>query len=210
MRLIYGILAALFIYLAAALVLSLIPTHPSPSSCSSTIPIYITSNGIHLDIILPASHIKQPLRAHLQTPQGTRFVSFGWGDKAFYIQTPEWSDLTFPVAFRAVFLKSETAMHVTFYQHSFSSWHKLELCPEQLEELNRYIENSFQQTPDGKIKKMAFEGYSKNDVFFEAKGSFSLFNTCNVWTNRGLKKSGVKTSLWSPFDFGVLYHLSRP
>jgi len=38
-------------------------------------------------------------------------------------------------------------------------------------------------------------------------GSFSLFNTCNVWVNKALKVTGIETSVWSPFDFGVLHHL---
>ena len=39
----------------------------------------------------------------------------GRGDKGFYLQTPQWSDLKFSVAFNAVFDFSTAAMHATFY-----------------------------------------------------------------------------------------------
>jgi len=31
----------------------------------------------------------------------TKYVSFGWGDKEFYINTLEWKDITFKIAFEA-------------------------------------------------------------------------------------------------------------
>ncbi|NJO90589.1 MAG: DUF2459 domain-containing protein, partial [Chloroflexia bacterium] len=43
--------------------------------------------------------------------------------------------------------------------------------------------------------------------YFQAKGKYSLFFTCNNWANRGLKKAGVKNAVWAPFDKSVLYHL---
>ena len=55
--------------------------------------------------------------------------------------------------------------------------------------------------------KLDVEGYNSYDSFFEAKGSFSFYRTCNIWVNKALKVIGVKTSIWSPFDFGVLHHL---
>lgn len=47
------------------------------------------------------------------------------------------------------------------------------------------------------------------DNFYDATGSFSIFHTCNVWVNVALKEIEVKTSVWSPFDFEILYHLKN-
>jgi uncharacterized protein (TIGR02117 family) len=134
-------------------------------------------------------------------------VAFGWGDRNFYLKTPEWSDLTFTVAFKALFLKSNTAMHVTLYPRKINSWKQLPLCDEQLMALIDYINNSFAEDENGKLVKMDFEGYHQFDSFFEAKGSFSLFKTCNVWVNSALKEAEVRTAVWTPIDFGVLYHI---
>ncbi len=204
---VFVIVGLTVIYFLAAVFLSYLPAVPDDGSCEPDKTIYITSNGVHLDIVLPVENMEEQFIQKLGITAETRFVSFGWGDKNFYVKTPEWSDLTFPVAFKALFLKSESAMHVTRHQRSYAHWKKVELCPQQLGELNRYIENSFEKTETGQLQKMDFPGYSNYDSFYNANGYFTLFRTCNVWTNNALKEIEVKTSVWSPFDFGVLYHL---
>ena len=206
---IYLLLAATVIYFMFAFAFSYLPTHPPADDCRATHKIFIATNGVHLDLIMRLDQI-DPVFAHqLEAPPFTRYVSFGWGDKNFYIHTPEWSDLTFPVAFKALFLRSETAMHVNYFSQQQSWWNPLCLCENQLMQLHSYIEDSFERTSDGNLIKLDFEGYTDFDSFFEAKGAFTLFNTCNVWVNRGLKNIDVKTSVWSPFDFGVLYHIKN-
>ncbi|WP_372949089.1 TIGR02117 family protein [Mariniphaga sp.] len=202
-----ALVAGIAFYLGIAALFSFLPTHPPKQNCLPQHEIFVASNGIHLDIILPVENITPQILHNLDVLPGTLFIGFGWGDKEFYIKTPVWSDLTIPVAFRALFLKSETAMHVTYLPRSFPSWKKIQLCANQLKKLNFYIENSFVKDDHGNLKKMDFEGYSRFDDFYDANGSFSLFRTCNVWVNVALKEIGIKTSVWSPFDLGVLYHL---
>jgi uncharacterized protein (TIGR02117 family) len=208
-KIFFSVLTAIVIYLFFALLFSFLPTHPARQECTSTHEIFIASNGIHLDIIVPVENIEPQFLQKLRPLHDTRYIAFGWGDKEFYIKTPEWSDLTFPVAFKALFLKSETAMHVTYLPQRFPSWRKVNLCSEQLAKLKRYISNSFQQDENSHFTRIDFEGYNQFDAFYEANGSFSLFKTCNVWVNTALKEAEVKTAVWSPFDFGVLLHISK-
>jgi uncharacterized protein (TIGR02117 family) len=208
-KIFFSVLTAIVIYLFFALLFSFLPTHPARQECTSTHEIFIASNGIHLDIIVPVENIEPQFLQKLRPLHDTRYIAFGWGDKEFYIKTPEWSDLTFPVAFKALFLKSETAMHVTYLPQRFPSWRKVNLCSEQLAKLKRYISNSFQQDENSHFTRIDFEGYNQFDAFYEANGSFSLFKTCNVWVNTALKEAEVKTAVWSPFDFGVLLHVSK-
>jgi uncharacterized protein (TIGR02117 family) len=98
-------------------------------------------------------------------------------------------------------------MHITRLSAAQNTWHKLSICDNQLNKLNRYIQNSFETNSAGKLVKLNVKGYGNNDYFYEAKHSFSLFRTCNYWVNKALKEIEVKTSVWSPFDFGVLFHL---
>ncbi len=203
----YTLLSGVLIYFAVAILFSFLPTHYPERNCPPAKEIYLNTNGIHVDLIIPAEYIEPSFNHQLDFPAATRFIAFGWGDRSFYIHTPEWSDLTFPVAFKALFLKSPAAMHVTSYRGKMNSWKSLKLCDNQLKIILDYIENSFEKDDKGRIKKMDFEGYNYNDSFFEAKGSFSLFNTCNVWVNRALKNAEVKTAVWTPFDFGILYHI---
>lgn len=197
----------IILYFLAALILSFMKTHPPKQDCVADKKIYITTNGVHLDIVLPVENVEPEFLSRLEILPGTKYVSFGWGDREFYINTPEWKDLTFKTAFKALFLKSGTAMHVTCYSTSYSSWRNIKICSSQIDLLNKTIEKSFSKNQNGSFKKLIVPGYYQSDFFYEARGSFSLFNTCNAWVNNALKISGIETSVWSPFDFGVLYHL---
>ncbi len=208
-QLLFWLILAIGLYFAAALVLSLVKTRPQTLNCEEMLEVYVSSNGVHLDVIAPVECLEHEFVRQLQLPRGTRFVAFGWGDKNFYIKTPEWKDLTLQTAFTALFLKSETAMHVTAYKQTSPAWRVLKICPEQLQLLLNFITNSFARDVQGKIRLLDVHGYAANDRFFAARGSFSLFKTCNVWVNQALKTAFVETSIWSPFDFGVLHHLPK-
>ena len=53
---------------------------------------------------------------------------------------------------------------------------------------------------------MHIAGYSYlgTDAFFEARGRYTLFVTCNEWVRRGLGDAGIRTSVWSPFPAPLL------
>nr|MBX2843653.1 DUF2459 domain-containing protein [Flammeovirgaceae bacterium] len=80
-------------------------------------------------------------------------------------------------------------------------------CENQMEIMNQYLFQSFQMNDEKQFQIIKSPGYSHNDAFYEATGNYSCIITCNEWVNTALKKMGIKTSIWSPFDFGVLYHL---
>ncbi|MCP5062170.1 MAG: DUF2459 domain-containing protein, partial [Ignavibacteriae bacterium] len=48
------------------------------------------------------------------------------------------------------------------------------------------------------------KGYTPYDDFYEAVGSYSLFNTCNTWVNSAFKECNIKACLWTPYDFGLI------
>ncbi|MDH5604256.1 MAG: DUF2459 domain-containing protein [Cyclobacteriaceae bacterium] len=197
-------------YLLAAFLLSIIPTSPHQFNCSDKYSSFITTNGVHLEIVLPVESLSSSFKELLNIPPGTQFVSFGWGDKAFFINTPSWSDLSPVIAFSALFLPSKSALHVTFYTSISNKWHEVDLCLQQLDSLNMYISGAFLKDSIGRFQQIPNAAYSYNDRFYDSTGYYTLFNTCNSWVNNALKHAEVITSLWSPFDFGVLYHLKTP
>ncbi|MEM8888655.1 MAG: DUF2459 domain-containing protein [Bacteroidota bacterium] len=166
--------------------------------------VYLNTNGIHLDIILPKAYLSPALQEGLKETPSTAYYSFGWGDRDFYLNTPEWKDLKFSTAFSAMFLKSPTLMHVSRYRNSYSDWAKIPISLEQLAKLNSYILETFAQNESGEKILLEGRGYSWNDDFYEAKGNYSCFNTCNSWVNGVLKKSGLQACLWTPFDFSLM------
>ena len=51
--------------------------------------------------------------------------------------------------------------------------------------------------------------YGENDAFYEAIGSYSIFHTCNTWTNNTLREAKLPSSKWLVFDKGILYQYKK-
>lgn len=207
LRFLLGILALLILYGLSGVILSVLPTRPEVVSCEEKQEIYIASNGVHLNLIIPTEIMPRDLLQELSIPERAEFVSFGWGDKRFYLETPTWGQLKPETTLRAIFLKTESALHVEHYQGRSSNWHPQPLCPTQCGRLIDFVVDTFARDETGQIRRIDAPGYGQNDAFYEARGHYSFIRTCNNWVNIGLKRAHVKTSIWSPFDFGVLYHL---
>ena len=196
------------LYVVLAFLFSRVPSQPIAFEGEKKHTIYVHSNGVHLDIVLKREDLNQLLLTQLNLAESSGYVSLGWGDKGFYLHTPEWKDLKFTTAFNAMFLPSSTAMHVTEYSKKQKNWFLVKIGEEQLEILNTYISESFSVERNA-ILKIENPGNYKNDNFYEANGSYHLVKTCNIWVSNALKRIGVKTSFWSPFDWGVLHFLKK-
>lgn len=189
--------------------LSLLGTNPRQVECMRKDEIYVTSNGIHLNIIIPVHLLDESRLTGWRVEEGVKYLGFGWGDKGFYLETPTWSDLRANVAFKALFLNTESAVHVVRYQRFADHWLAIPLCDAQLDNLLAYIYRTFEEDHLGRVIEIKGAGYTKADRFYEARGTYTFLKTCNNWVNTALKEAEVKTSVWSPFDFGVVYHIRR-
>lgn len=206
------ILTLVLIYILSAIVLSNITINKN-AEIQKDITIYLLSNGVHTDIVLPINtkHINwyDYINYHdtLAKDSTKNYIAFGWGDKGFYLETPEWKDLKVNVAFHAAFGLGDTAMHTTFYHQMTENklCKKIIISDEQYIILKDYILDTFQKDENNQLINIKTTAvYGKNDAFYEAKGSYSLFYTCNTWTNDALKRSGQKSCLWTPYDKSIL------
>jgi len=192
------------VYLLVSLILTFIPVNGNDNYTEKNNSIYLNSNGIHLDIIIPKDQINSNLLNGLEYSKKDKYFSFGWGDKNFYFNTPTWNDLTFNNAFKALFISSPTLIHLTRFSAIQKDWVEVNVNQDQLYMINQYINKTFYfDTHDNKVL-LRNNGYTNNDDFYEALGSFSIFKTCNSWVNSGLKESDIKACFWTPFDFGLL------
>ena len=57
------------------------------------------------NLVIPKENLSSFLLNNVEYQEKEKFVSFGWGDKNFYANTPTWKDVTFSVGFKALFLK---------------------------------------------------------------------------------------------------------
>lgn len=91
-------------------------------------------------------------------------------------------------------------MHVE-YAEEVSEGKRLYVTEVEYARLIQFIKGSFKFV-DGKLGQ-PIDGYFPTDKFYQAAGSYHLFNTCNTWTNRGLKLIKQRTALWTPYKWGI-------
>ena len=204
--------AIVALYFAAAFCLSRIAVPAEKTDNPKEITIYIKTNGAHTDIVVPVRNDQMDWSREIKyddiISKDTvyQYLGIGWGDKGFYLETPTWSELKLSVAFKAAFWLSTTAMHATYYKSMAEddNCKKISISREQYARLINYITKWFQKDTDGhfiNIKTTA--NYGDTDAFYEAKGRYNLFFTCNTWTNSALKACGQKSCVWTIFDTGI-------
>jgi uncharacterized protein (TIGR02117 family) len=203
------------IYLFCSIVFTIIPVNTDFKEDENGIEIFVSSNGVHTDVIVPVKTSEKDWTEKIKPedfkPSALKYVAFGWGDKGFYLNTPTWADLKFSTAVNALFLGGSTAMHVSYENKApvlDQYCRSIKISSEQYRKLVSYIEASFMTAEDGNYKLIKGHHYSnENDNFYDAIGSYYFFRTCNNWTNASLKAAGVKAALWAPFDESVFFHL---
>jgi uncharacterized protein (TIGR02117 family) len=210
------IISLLLIYVLAAWLLPYIPVNKNAQrEGPEEISIYIKTNGVHTDIVAPMHsplidwNTIVPFENTDSKDTTFQYASFGWGDKGFYLETPNWSDLKFSVAFKAMFHLGASAMHVTFYKDMplTEKCKEIKISKQEYEQLIIYIKKSFQYDANDKTIQIITnnDGYGADDAFYEAAGVYDLFHTCNTWANNALKAANQKACLWTALDKGIFY-----
>jgi uncharacterized protein (TIGR02117 family) len=211
-RLMAGLVIFVLLYFIAAFSLSKIAVNDHYTSPENGgIEIYLLTNGVHTDIALPVKNQWKDWNEFLpysnigSKDSTMNFAAFGWGDKGFYLHTPTWADLKVSTAFKASFWLSTSAMHVSYYHQLSESekCRKIVVDADTYQKLTTYIEDSFIKSQDDGSLHIKGHSYWQNDAFYEAKRTYSLFYTCNTWTNQALQFSGLKACFWTPFDTGI-------
>lgn len=210
-----GIIALILLYLFCAVLLPFIPVKEKPTDEPKTVAVYLYTNGVHTDIVVPVKNSqidwskKVPFGNTLSQATDYKYLGIGWGDKGFYLDTPTWAELKFSTAFKAAFWLGESALHTTYYYKMTEGedCEKIMISPSQYTALIKFVDDRFDKNTKGENILVPTDAvYSRADAFYEAKGSYSFLYTCNTWTNDALKVAGQKAALWTPTDFGIFQH----
>lgn len=202
------------IYIGLAWCLSRIPVSPEKTGAQS-IEVYILTNGVHTDIVMPARHAlmdwtKEIRYEHTVSGDTTLpWIALGWGHRGFYLDIPTWSDLTLGLALDAALGLGSTAMHATFHRtmQRGADCRPIRLSESQYRRLVHYVRSSFSPDAGGHAVPIPTRAqYGPNDAFYEARGAYSILRTCNTWANSGLKSAGLRAALWTPFQQGIFRH----
>ncbi len=206
------------VWLAWALLLPKVKREAEDRKEPKEVSIYVRTNGTHTDIVMPKNMnlpnsvvsfnwnnlVNDSLFKDVDSTY--KYVAVGWGDKGFYLNTPEWKDLRLSTAFKAAFGLGSTAMHITYYRDmkvDGESTKQIKISAPDYQNLIAEITRSF-DLQDGTPKLIPHPAYGSHDNYFEAKGRYSLFKTCNTWTGNTLHKANITMGVWTPLQSGVM------
>jgi uncharacterized protein (TIGR02117 family) len=192
--------------------------------------IYVISNEVHADLVLPIANDVVDWRvcfpsSHFAGDVSTaKYLMVGWGDRGFFVETERWSDLKVSTALHALW-SNDTVLHVT--QTDYSDWEtravKVRITPEQYAALARHVRATLADvkqsdaTPAELTERLQQPAecqlvgarYGENDAFYTAHGRYHVLNTCNSWVGNGLQKAGVRVGTWTPLPKTVYFYLPR-
>ncbi len=211
-----AVIAVPLAYLLTALVLGLIPVHPGFRSDPNGIAIYVRTNGVHAELVLPTqaagvSWSEDFPAAHMRhLPAPLPWIAFGWGDREFFVTTPTWRELRTATAMRALSGRGDGAMHVEYIERPRAyRGREVRLSALQYGRLVDYVRASIARDASGRPVRLDANGYFEADAFYAAVPRYSFWLTSNDWVRRGLTQAGVRTPRWSPFDVALFYQLDR-
>lgn len=209
--------AAAMVYLALAVALGVVNVNRGFSPTSPAVggvPIYLRTNGVHADIVLPTRHQGHdwsrwfPVAQMRALREPARWIAFGWGDRAFMVETPTWRDVRVATGVKALLGLGAGAMHVEYVAEP-RRYDVVEVHVSVAEHarLVEAIETSFRRDSDGMPVLIAAPGYFDTDAFYEAVPVYSWRFTCNEWVRTMLSRSGLPAPAWAPFDSALFWHL---
>jgi uncharacterized protein (TIGR02117 family) len=211
-----GIAGFVLLY-AGFLALGCVPVNLNhkPPARAESITIYVRSNEIHSDLVLPVGMGSTGRNWHQIFPPSDfrhdvsddEFVAIGWGNREFFVDTPTWQEFRLATALRGLFTPSESILHVEYVPVPMAeTYHPIRISSREYQRLCDFIDETIAKEGDTAVTATT-KTHGASDRFYRSRGSYHLFNTCNQWTGRGLKRAGVRTGLWTPLQQQVRYWL---
>lgn len=202
-------------YLLAALIGSLVPLNRDWAEPEEGVTIYLASNGIHSDIVMPAKAAGLdwapfvPKGDFADPEPDADWVAFGSGEERVYLETPTWWDIT-PRTIWSALTGGKRVMHVEWVSSPKRYADRaVRLRPQEYRRLWAAIRADFQLGEYGKPKRVDHPGYGRSDAFYWATGTFHALKTCNTWASDRFRIAGVKTSAWPPFVQGFVWRYRK-
>lgn len=210
------LLAVPILYFLAALILGAVPANRGWQEAKEGVTIFVRTNGVHTWVMVPKVTEEMDWRplvpgGHLKDGRWGRgnYVALGYGNRAFYLETPTWGDLTMKNAFLAAIGSGPTLMHADHDHDPQASQdtRPIVLRRGEYRRLVEFARGSFQYDAQGQTMPILGRGYGSSDMFYEAVGPYSAVYTCNSWTGAALRHAGVKTGVWTPLSQSIMWRL---
>ena len=212
-RMLFGRVVLLFLLI---LVIGLIPINNNFRPATDGVEVFVSSNGVHADVIVPIQtdlinwRDTFPDESFVGNTSGATHVAVGWGDKGFYVHTPRWADLKLSTAVNALFTPSPCCLHVVMQGKPKlnKNVHSVIISKEQYARMVQIIQSCYKVDKAGKPIFIPDSAYNKRDAFCEAHGNYHCLNTCNSWVGWVMRESGIKAPLLTPLPKSVFIYLA--
>ncbi len=206
--------SALLFYLLILLI-GLIPVNNDFEPAAEGIEIFISSNGVHADVVVPIHtdiinwRESFPEENFAGNTNAATYVAIGWGDKGFYVDTPRWEDFKISMALKALFTPSPCCLHVVMKSKPKpgENMRSVTISEKQYSRMVQTIQSCIKLDKSEKLILIPDASYNQFDAFYEAKGNYHIFNTCNSWVGWVMRKSGIKAPLLTPMPKTVYLYL---
>lgn len=211
--------AALVVLLAfaGAVLVGLCPVNRNFRDAEQGIELFVYVDAAHSEVIVP---IRTAVRDwgpwfsanDFKNLTGREtYISFGWGDRDFFLTTPTWDDIRASTVASSMFLPTTTVMHVMLSGKPSAGgrYHRVVIDEQAYAQLVSFVESHFVldgSAAAGDLRPVQVPGYSygNRDAFYQAVGTYSLLYTCNAWTSDALQVAGIRTGRWTPFPLGIV------
>lgn len=204
-------LALPVLYLAASVILPLIPGASSDLSGPQVHSIGLLQGPIHTDILFPLTPetrarfaFAEAAGVPLNHPEAAWLV-FGWGSAAFYTTAGTYADITASAVLTAATGDDAVVrLDALGPLPPLPNLRFLQLSDAQFQAL--LTETAAAIASETKLDHPGFTG---SDAFFPGRGHFHLLRTCNVWLGETLRAAGIPFGLWTPANWSVTLSLNR-
>ena len=206
-----ALFALIVAYGAAGLAGGSIPVNRGWRPPVSGITIYVETNGVHTDLVVPVAAAGIDWRdlaraGDIADPRYAAYdhLAIGWGEARFYLETPTWADVRPGTVLRAALGSDRTLVHVAHVPAPAvgPEARPIVLRPREYRRLAAFIRASF-AAPPGEGPRV-YPGYEAYDAFYSASGRYDAVMTCNAWTGAALRSAGVRIGAWTPFASTVM------
>ncbi len=167
---------------------------PSPTyqeASGDDVTIHLIAAGWHTEIALAVHAMHDPLRRVAPDFPGAQYLSFGWGERNYYMaRAPTVGD-----AMSALFPGPAVLLVTPLYRpprdsRANAQVFELSLSTAGLDRLSNYLWAAFDKSGNGSPRRLA-AGPEPGSVFYAATGTYSATYTCNTWTAEGLRVGGI-------------------
>ncbi|MFK8328428.1 DUF2459 domain-containing protein [Pseudomonas sp. BJa5] len=157
--------------------------------------LYVVNHGLHTGLVIARPDLLQVLPALAEAFGDGDFIEFGWGDEDFY-RAPQ---ATLSLALRALFGSTAAVLHAVRIdgdpRRRFAASEVIEVrvTEDGYRRLLAFVAGTFIHSATGSLAVLG-PGLYGQSRFYQAKGSYSLFYTCNTWVAEALAASGCPMS----------------